>query len=95
MIVEEDQLSVAIGKAGQNVRLAGKLTGYELDVSAPQKAAIVEEEVSETPVEVAEPEKVESKPVVQKIKKKSDLENSLLEAIEEHGTEDSEQTENK
>jgi hypothetical protein len=31
---------------------------------------------------------VESKQVVQKLNKKSDLENSLLDAIEEHGTEE-------
>ncbi len=30
--VEEDQLSLAIGKKGQNVRLASKLTGYEIDI---------------------------------------------------------------
>jgi N utilization substance protein A len=28
----EDQLSLAIGKNGQNVRLAGKLTGYDIDI---------------------------------------------------------------
>jgi len=28
----EDQLSIAIGRQGQNVRLASKLTGYELDI---------------------------------------------------------------
>lgn len=83
VIVPEDQLSIAIGKSGQNVRLAGKLTGYELDVEA-EKGPENEEEPSEDTA----PE-VESKPVVQKIKKKSDLENSLLEAIEEHGTDTS------
>lgn len=31
-IVEEDQLSLAIGKDGQNVRLAAKLTGWKIDV---------------------------------------------------------------
>ncbi len=30
--VTEDQQSIAIGKQGQNVRLASKLTGYELDI---------------------------------------------------------------
>jgi N utilization substance protein A len=78
VIVEEDQLSIAIGKSGQNVRLAGKLTGYELDVEA-NKTSVNEE----TPA--PEQENVESKPVVQKLKKKSELESSLLEAIEEHG----------
>ena len=28
----EDQLSLAIGKNGQNVRLASELTGYEIDI---------------------------------------------------------------
>ncbi len=81
VIVPEDQLSIAIGKAGQNVRLAGKLTGNELDVEADKVAG----EVKETE-EAPEEKGVESKPVVQKLKKKSDLESSLLEAIEEHGT---------
>jgi transcription termination/antitermination protein NusA len=71
VVVPEDQLSIAIGKSGQNVRLASKLTGYEIDI------------VGET----AEPQinTTESKPVVQKLKKKTELESSLLEAIEEHG----------
>ena len=30
--VSEDQQSIAIGRAGQNVRLASRLTGYELDI---------------------------------------------------------------
>jgi N utilization substance protein A len=78
VIVEEDQLSIAIGKSGQNVRLAGKLTGYELDVEA-NKTSVNEE------APAPEQENLESKPVVQKLKKKSELESSLLEAIEEHG----------
>lgn len=85
VIVPEDQLSIAIGKAGQNVRLAGKLTGYELDVEAAKGKVEVEKTGEEKPV-VAD--KVETKPVVQKLKKKSDLEDSLLKAIEEHGTEE-------
>lgn len=32
--VAEDQLSIAIGRGGQNVRLASRLTGYELDIEA-------------------------------------------------------------
>jgi N utilization substance protein A len=32
VVVEDDQLSVAIGKRGQNVRLAAKLTGWNIDV---------------------------------------------------------------
>ncbi len=38
--VNEDQQSIAIGRGGQNVRLASRLTGYELDIEAgkPQAA---------------------------------------------------------
>ena len=32
VIVQDDQLSLAIGKAGQNVRLAAKLTGWKIDI---------------------------------------------------------------
>ncbi len=40
VFVTEDQQSIAIGRQGQNVRLASKLTGYELDIElaeAPKK----------------------------------------------------------
>lgn len=37
VIVPEDQLSLAIGKEGQNVRLAAKLTGWKIDVRSPGK----------------------------------------------------------
>ncbi len=76
VVVPEDQLSIAIGKGGQNVRLASKLTGYELDIVADDAPVASAEEVAEEP---------KARPVVQKLKKKSELENSLLEAIEEHG----------
>ncbi len=36
-IVPEDQLSLAIGKDGQNVRLAAKLTGWKIDVRPPEQ----------------------------------------------------------
>lgn len=71
--VDEDQLSIAIGKSGQNVRLASKLCGYDIDI------------IADKPVEVAPDANVESAKPVQKLKKKEQLESSLLEAIEEHG----------
>lgn len=39
VIVNEDQQSIAIGRGGQNVRLASTLTGYELDIEPAQPAA--------------------------------------------------------
>ena len=49
-ITPEDQLSLAIGKEGQNVRLAAKLTGWKIDVRAPgaEKEKEVEAEQPET-----------------------------------------------
>ena len=35
VIVDEDQLSLAIGKRGQNVRLAARLTGWDIDIRTP------------------------------------------------------------
>ena len=75
--VPEDQLSIAIGKGGQNVRLASKLTGYELDIEG--------EKVSAPVAETAVAQENVIKPAAPKLKKKTELENSLLEAIEEHG----------
>jgi len=49
VLVADDQLSLAIGKEGQNVRLASKLTGYEIDVEKDEKK------------EKAKPEKVSDK----------------------------------
>lgn len=71
--VDEDQLSIAIGKSGQNVRLASKLTGYDIDIMADKQAEPAPEAV------------VEANKPVQKLKRKDQLESSLLEAIEEHG----------
>lgn len=56
VFVSEDQQSIAIGKQGQNVRLASKLTGYDIDI----------ELIKSTPK-----------------KKKTNVEDSLLSAIEE------------
>lgn len=75
VIVPEDQLSIAIGKGGQNVRLASKLTEYELDIEASKTNKEVTEQLTK---EVKQPGK---------LKRKSELESSLLEAIEEHGEE--------
>lgn len=101
VLVPEDQLSIAIGKSGQNVRLASKLTGYELDLEADQVSKPVEEAVTAEPATiVSTPDPVPAPapevvvegvvettelPKQPKLKKKSELENSLLESIEEFG----------
>jgi len=37
VVVEEDQLSLAIGKHGQNVRLAARLSGWDIDILTPDE----------------------------------------------------------
>ena len=44
--VAEDQLSLAIGKGGQNVRLAAKLTGWRIDIKAHGAPKDAEEDVT-------------------------------------------------
>lgn len=44
MVVPDDQLSLAIGKEGQNARLAAKLTGYKIDIKAESAAHEWDEE---------------------------------------------------
>ncbi|WP_295740308.1 transcription termination factor NusA [uncultured Oscillibacter sp.] len=57
-VVPDDQLSLAIGKEGQNARLAARLTGYKIDIK-PESYQEPEEE--EEPAEAEEaPESVEN-----------------------------------
>jgi len=37
VVVRDDQLSLAIGKRGQNVRLAARLTGWDVDILTPEE----------------------------------------------------------
>jgi len=54
VVVPDDQLSLAIGKDGQNVRLAAKLTGWKIDVRAPGAEGEAVEETSEESAAAAE-----------------------------------------
>jgi N utilization substance protein A len=64
--VPEDQLSLAIGKRGQNVRLAAKLTGWKIDISGAKS-------------EVEKPETEEEKEVAQGEKEKEKTEETVVE----------------
>ncbi|ABB31816.1 transcription termination factor NusA [Geobacter metallireducens RCH3] len=70
IIVADDQLSLAIGKKGQNVRLAAKLTGWRIDIKSETRAAEAEllefssydgatEEAPQEPVEESEAQPLE------------------------------------
>jgi N utilization substance protein A len=71
--VPEDQLSLAIGKSGQNVRLAAKLTGWNVDIEGTDAAGVesVEEAAKLVPVD-----------------DKKDLEAAILAAVEEQNKEE-------
>lgn len=83
VLVPEDQLSIAIGRSGQNVRLASKLTGYEIDVEAERDSAKQPEAPKaqkDTPDSSQRNNGNRERP---KLKRKSELESSLIDAIDE------------
>jgi N utilization substance protein A len=47
VVVADDQLSLAIGKKGQNVRLASKLTGWKIDIKSESKMEKISSEIFE------------------------------------------------
>lgn len=54
ILVSEDQLSLAIGKRGQNARLTARLTGWEVDIKAEQVVTKgFEEKVAEAVAQIA------------------------------------------
>ena len=59
VIVSDNQLSLAIGKEGQNARLAARLSGYRIDIRSDQPE-VVEVEEPETPVPSPEAEAAEA-----------------------------------
>src|SRR5690554_1489599 len=67
VIVSEHQLSLAIGKEGQNARLAARLTGYKIDIRSDQEGVEEPAEAeaeAEAPAEAADaPETVEAETV--------------------------------
>jgi N utilization substance protein A len=62
VLVAEDQQSLAIGKGGQNVRLAAKLTGWKIDIKSAAPAEVVNADEPEADVAVPEAEEVEDEP---------------------------------
>lgn len=58
VVVPDDQLSLAIGREGQNVRLAHKLTGWKIDIKSVSQMERAEAQnisnYEETPEEIAD-----------------------------------------
>jgi len=74
VIVAPEQLSLAIGKGGQNVRLAAKLTGWKIDVESAEKTVDNSpEEKKDIPLTipvVTEPQKIVEEKIAEKKEKK-------------------------
>ena len=62
VVVPDDQLSLAIGKEGQNARLAAKLTGYKIDIK-PASAPLEPIEAAQEEPAVEEPASEDEAPV--------------------------------
>ncbi len=71
VVVPERQLSLAIGKEGQNARLAAKLTGWHLDIKSmaewESEKAQIKVDVAEAEAEVLAPEAEEEKVAVAEV----------------------------
>jgi N utilization substance protein A len=52
LIVPDDKLSLAIGKKGQNVRLASQLTGWRIDIHSESKVKELEEQAKRSMAEI-------------------------------------------
>ncbi len=98
--VKEDQLSLAIGKGGQNVRLASKLTGWKIDIiseagvkveageeGAEATEAVSTEEVKEEAVETAEAEAAPVEEVKEEVAEDGEVEKAEIVPVEEVKTE--------
>jgi len=70
VFVAEDQLSLAIGKDGQNVRLASKLTGYRIEIEG-EETAKVDGQIDDTNKEKEDSKKTEEK-TKKKVKEKKE-----------------------
>jgi len=78
-IVPEDQLSLAIGKDGQNVRLAAKLTGWKIDIRNESDLEKDELEEPEIQKDKLEEEKIKEK----KVSKKTTVKKKVVKKVKE------------
>lgn len=79
VVVPQDQLSVAIGRQGQNVRLASKLTGWQIDIESTDRQ-VAGAAAGPGPKKSEKSKEISDKP--KQLASKADLEAALLESIE-------------
>ncbi|MCK9221570.1 MAG: transcription termination factor NusA [Limnochordia bacterium] len=78
-VVPDNQLSLAIGKEGQNARLAAKLTGWKIDIKSESEM----QELAERQIfgNVSTDEPVEEKPPVAEPAEEEALDEAILEGV--------------
>jgi N utilization substance protein A len=95
--VDADQLSLAIGKEGQNVRLAWKLTGMKIDIEGPEgeTAAEMGDGVEKYAEETQEPVLDDTEVEIDKSEEKNEVDVKEVESDKEDEEEKSEDNEEK
>ncbi len=91
VIVPDDQLSLAIGKAGQNAKLAARLTNWKIDIKSESQFRKMLEEMQNSEEDSEDVEKE-----VQEVEEENtNLEDTEMQEIEEQVVEETEQKEDK
>ncbi len=103
VVVADDQLSLAIGKEGQNVRLAARLTGWKIDIKGesqyledPEKYDQMEQELQESEetdeVETSENDFEEAEEESVDVEEKNPADLDATESMEEEATAEQEES---
>lgn len=92
VVVEDDQLSLAIGKEGQNARLAARLTGWKIDIKSKLEFDRLSQEDIDEILEINEKEDLPGEEVSQ-IEENSPIEDLAQEQIDQVSEEVSENDE--
>ncbi|HEY6002260.1 MAG TPA: transcription termination factor NusA, partial [Anaeromyxobacter sp.] len=81
IIVPDDQLSLAIGRRGQNVRLASQLTGWKLDINSETRVREMHEFAKESFEAIGVPEQTQEMLYAHGFRKAQDVANAAVEML--------------
>jgi N utilization substance protein A len=81
IIVPDDQLSLAIGRRGQNVRLASQLTGWKLDINSETRVREMHEFAKESFEAIDVPEATQEMLYAHGFRKAQDIANAAVEML--------------
>ena len=87
VIVPDDQLSLAIGKAGQNARLAAKLTGWKIDIKSESQFREMLQKQQEENEKTEENQEIEEQTQKEKTEENQEIKEQLQEEKQEENKE--------